>query len=320
MAQEAVFERPRNFDPRPGREHDKAWFARCSAESEANGKSTSAQLLDAVGLREEYETLRTETARRKAALELLLRCRNSVPGADAIHLKPWEDDTDRLSPKTVHPNASNPNNWDKREYCPIVDRDMPEVCEALWNFRQLEGITVARLNDEEASTIWHISGAGRKFLSGAGVAPKKVLVESPWLGFGEYGRIAFRFFPGGDATAIRGYSTIFAFMSKPPGLCFTFVMRIGESLSTAPRLWLASKTNYRMDVPWAQVQQEIVKASQAGDKLVITLFVIQWHGPEDADAPKDIQAEDRWSCSTAVDVIDGCADHEAYRRTSVRPT
>jgi hypothetical protein len=268
----------------------------------------------AAGLREEYETLRIQSARRKAALELLLRCRNSVPGADAIHLKPWEDDSDPLSPKAVRPSASNPKNWDKREYCPIVERDMPEACEALWNFRQLEGITIARLNDEEASTIWNVSGVGKRFASGVEMAPRKVLVESPWLGFGEYGRIAFRFYPGGDATALRGYSTLFAFMSKPPGLCFTFVVRIGESLSTAPRLWLASKTNYRMDVQWAQVQQELVKAQQAGDRLDIVLWVIQWHGPEDADAPEDIQAEDRWSCNTAVNVIDGCADHEAYKR------
>jgi hypothetical protein len=268
----------------------------------------------AEGLREEYETLRVQSARRKAALELLLRCRNSVPGADAIHLKPWEDDSNPLSPKAVHPSASNPKNWDKREYCPIVERHMPEACEALWNFRQIEGITTARLSDEEALTTWSISGVDKKFASGAEMAPKKVLVESPWLGFGEHGRIAFRFYPGGDASALRGYSTIFAFLSKPPGFSFTFVVRIGESLSTAPRLWLASKTNYRMDVQWAQVQQELVKAPQSGDRLDITLSVIQWHGPEDADAPEDIQAKDRWSCTTAVNVIDGCADHEAYRR------
>ncbi|CAK0830526.1 unnamed protein product, partial [Prorocentrum cordatum] len=104
---------------------------------------------------------------------MLLRCRNSVPGADAIHLRPWEDDSDPLSPKTVRPSASNPKNWNKGEYCPIVDRDMPEVCESLWSFRQLEGITVARLSDEEASTIWNVSGVGKKFASGAQMAPKK---------------------------------------------------------------------------------------------------------------------------------------------------
>lgn len=294
------------FDGRPGQQHDGSWSGRPG--------ENSSQMLDAVGLRDSYERLKFESGRRKVALEWLLRTRDSVPGAQSIHLHPPDTEIVPVEPDVqtliaVEPPLGNPSNWDKGEYCPIVGRDMPKVREALQSFKQLEGITLARLNDDEACTVWNIADARGRMadqigsaISGIQLVPKAVLVESPWMRFGESGRIAFRVYPGGDATARPSSATVFAFMSRPPGLSFTFVLRLGKSLSTAPRLWMSSKTNYRLDLGWVLVEKELL-AHSPDEKFPLTLYVVQWHGPE--DILEDRPIEDRWSSTTALDVLEG---------------
>jgi len=303
------------YDGRPGRLHDQAW--------ESKTGELSSHLMEAIGLREEYEHLRFESCRRRQALEWLLRTRDSVPGPYSINLRPKASPAEQAAEIVPHPCFSSvaepdlvvpstgPQDWDKGEFWPVKTRDVPKLFEAISKLAHMEGTAAVRLQDQEVFATWRLANARKRLAEDRNsrpgpprLIPRRVLVESPWLKFGEFSKVAFRIYPCGDATAQPGNTTVFVWMAHPPGLSFTFNLRIGETLSTAPRLWQATMIHYRMDLRWAQLSSALA-AHDGSDSLGITLQVLQWHGPE--ENPADSSVEHHTNVSLALEMLQGAA-------------
>mmetsp|Transcript_60501 Transcript_60501/g.157195 ORF Transcript_60501/g.157195 Transcript_60501/m.157195 type:complete len:617 (+) Transcript_60501:87-1937(+) len=304
-----------HYDGRPGRLHDQAW--------ESKTGELSAHLMEAIGLREEYEHLRFESGRRRQALEWLLRTRDSVPGPYSINLRPKASSAEQAEiaaqpcfssvaePDLVVP-STGPGDWDKGEFWPVKSRDVPKLFEAISKLAHMEGTAAVRLQDQEVFATWNLANARKRLADDhyprPGVlrlVPRRVLVESSWLKFGEFSKVAFRVYPCGDGTAQPGNTTVFVWMAHPPGLSFTFNLRIGDTLSTAPRLWQATMIHYRMDLRWAQLSTALSTQDGASDTLSITLQVLQWHGPE--ENPADSSVEHHTNVSLALEMLQGAA-------------
>lgn len=324
------------YDGRPGRLHDQAWEARNATASRTG--ELSAHLMEAIGLREEYEHLKYESGRRRQALEWLLRTRDTVPGPYSINLrprsaspKPGEAALEATSPdggapvikdcfsSVVEPDvvvpSTGPQDWDQGEFWPVKTRDVPKLCEAINKLSSLEGTAAVRLQDQEVFATWRISNARHRLseerhprVGGPQVVPRKLMLESKWLKFGQFSKVSFRLFPRGDATAEPGNTTIFVWMEHPPGLSFTFNLRIGENLSTAPRLWQATMIHYRMDLRWSQFSTAFA-LDEGTDQVMITLQVLQWHGPE--ENPAESHPEHHTNVSLALEMLQGAASTTA---------
>jgi len=313
------------YDGRPGTLHDRAWEGTTSSSKTGE---LSSHLMEAIGLREQYEHLRVESGRRRQALEWLLRTRDSVPGAYSINLRshsvptsPRPHGRDEFpgdtavfasiaEPDIVVP-STGPRNWDKGEFWPVKGRDVPKLMEAISSLAHTEGTAAVRLQDQEVCASWNLANATKKLaeerihpVSGPQLVPRRVLVESPWLKFGEFSRVAFRVYPHGDGTAQPGNATVFVWMAHPPGLSFTFNLRIEDTLSTAPRLWQATMIHYRMDLRWCQLSQALKNNDYNSLKMV--LQVLQWHGPE--DDPADSKVEHHTSISLALEMLQSAAN------------
>lgn len=308
---------PPMYDGRPGRLHDQAW--------EAKTGELSTHLMEAIGLREEYEHLKYESSRRRQALEWLLRTRDSVPGAYSINLRPRSADSATghggsvmqpcfasvAEPDLLVP-STGPQDWDKGEFWPVKSRDVPKLCDAINKLHQMEGTATVRLQDQAVFTTWRLTNSRRRLaeerrarVGGNRLIPKRVLMESNWLKFGQFSKVAFRLYPCGDGTAQPGNSTVFIWMEHPPGLSFTFNLRIGDTLSTAPRLWQATMIHYRMDLRWTQLCTALTFQEGAPETLIITLQVLQWHGPE--ENPADSRMEHHTNVSLALEMLQGAA-------------
>lgn len=298
------------YDGRPGQAQDEAW--------ENKTGELSTHLMEAIGLREEYENLKVESSRRRQALEWLLRTRDSVPGPYSINLKPKAEAAPQQPcfSSVAEPDlvvvSTGPKDWDKGEFWPVKTRDVPKLCDAITKLAHMEGTAAVRLQDQEVFATWRLANARRRLaeeqtrsFGPPQLIPRRILVESPWLKFGEFSQVAFRLYPHGDATAQKGNTTVFLWMAHPPGLSFTFNLRIGDTLSTAPRLWQATMIHYRMDLRWSQLSSALSVQDGVPDALSITLQVLQWHGPE--ENPADSGVEHHTNVSLALEMLQGAA-------------
>jgi len=232
-------------------------------------------MLDAFGLRGEYEGLFFESANDRAMLEQVLAARDRVPN--------------RSPP--AGPTAAAPEEWHRGKFCFLADRDIPKLREAMDALAQLENTVAMRLQDEGATVTFRITGAARRMaeercpaIGGPTWRPRRVLLESPWLRFMDIGEVGFRVLPHGDANAGKGYATIFVWMRKPPPVSFTFCVHVGATgtggaTSTAPRVWCGDVSHYRLTISWTQIEA-VFSAMEERDEqdLDVALVVVQWHG------------------------------------------
>lgn len=190
----------------------------------------------------------------------------------------------------------DPGNWEEGEFSPVAGRDIPKLCEVIESLQAIEGDAAARLRDEEVRVVWHLADARKRLTDERRLAhgrpqlaPKRVLVESPWLEFGNLGSVVFRFYPRGDGSALTGGATIFMWMARAPGISFSFHLQLGRAqarcdeaedvgavFATAPRLWQSEMVHYRMDVCWSEVAAVLMDLAPQ-ERLDITLRVLQWH-------------------------------------------
>jgi len=190
-----------------------------------------------------------------------------------------------------------PNNWEAGDFTTIAARDIEAFREVIKSLQEIECDATTRLRDEEVTVAWHIIDARKRFADERRLAhgrvqltPKRVLVESPWLNFGNLGSVIFRLYPRGDGSALSGGATIFLWMARAPGVSFSFNVQMcrassreddrsrgsGAAFATAPRLWQADMVHYRMDVCWSEVAA-VLNDLGAADPLELTLNVLQWH-------------------------------------------
>lgn len=262
-------------------------------------------MLEAFGLRDEYERLRISSMRRRAALQKLLEVRESVP---SCHIASRSASSQASNTKTSQGEACvaidaeqrtrmNPNNWEDGEFTPVAARDVDKLRDVIASLQSIEGDATTRLRDEDARVTWHIEGARKRLTDERRLAhgrsqltPKRVLVESPWLKFGSLGSIIFRMYPKGDGTALPGGVTIFLWMARAPGISFSFNVELGRAsrwqsgkcesagsfFATAPRLWQADMVHYRMDINWSEVGALLLDMN-AEESLDLALNVLQFH-------------------------------------------
>eukprot|EP00928_Gymnodinium_smaydae_P054704 TRINITY_DN38438_c0_g1_i1.p1 TRINITY_DN38438_c0_g1~~TRINITY_DN38438_c0_g1_i1.p1 ORF type:complete len:541 (+),score=114.21 TRINITY_DN38438_c0_g1_i1:122-1744(+) len=261
-----------SYDDRPGRRLDDEWASKAVLATQT--ETVSGELLESVGLKEEYERLCYESRRRRELLLHLLRARDNVPGVtNSVVVHDVED-------------------WQKGKYCLVAQRDIPKLQQAIASFAELEDSLAVRLRDEGITVAWPLTRAAERIAEPRETAtgelelvPKKVILESPWLMFEDIGQILFRFVPTGDASAHQGDVTIFLWMPAPPSVAFTFCIRVGGSsccaVNTAPRLWRSDATHYRVAVPWRHIQVLLAEDADEnrGGSLDIAMVVLQWHGP-----------------------------------------
>lgn len=308
---------PAKYDSRPGRWLDSEW-AGMTATGGATG-TVSAHMLEAFGLRDEYERLRVTSLRRRAALQKLLEVRDSVPSCHMVSRS--------ISARSSTAKASQgeaciatdaekrarmmPNNWEEGEFTPIAGRDVAKLAKVIESLQAIEGDAAARLQDDEVRVTWRILDA-RKLLADErrlahgrlSLSPKRVLMESPWLTFGNLGSLIFRIYPRGDGSALSGGATVFMWMARTPGVSFSFNLELGRAarqqeggklepsgtcFATAPRLWQADMVHYRMDICWSEVAALLTDMT-AEERLDITFNVLQWHiirSPEDLETERD---------------------------------
>merc|ERR1719410_1325392 len=142
--------------------------------------------------------------------------------------------------------------------------------------------------------------------------PKKVLLESPWLQFETLCKMAFRVFPAGDGSAVRNNSTIYMWMSRPPGLSFTFSLHLGHGVDLPARLWQATTTRMRFDVSWFKIDAALCNQATDEDALEFSIRVLQWHGPE--DDPEEWLPDKSASASLALEMLQGLGAGAAWQR------
>jgi len=260
------------YDGRPGLRLDRQWTGR--AASSHQQKKLSANLLDAVGLRDEFEGMYVESRRKQAALKEVLRIRDSVPGvASPIPATMLlESDVDDQLP-----------HWEQGKFCFVAGRDVPRLQKAISLLEQVEECAALRLTDEGVEATWQMSKARtrlseeRRLASGRGrLVPRQVLVDSPWLNLPHVGQLAFRLYPHGDKTARAGDAALFLWMAQPPGLTFTFILHIGGKPCIAPRLWEATHVHYRVEVGWVHIHVALMEREE-DDCLPIAFQILQWH-------------------------------------------
>jgi hypothetical protein len=239
-----------------------------------------------------------------------------VPGAYSINLQPKASSPREVAfasatePESLPIPTTGPQDWDKGEFWPVKGRDVPKIMEAINALSHMEGTAQVRLQDQEVCATWELKNALKNLsedrgsnISGHQIVPRRVMLDSPWVKFGEFSKVSWRVYPHGDATAQPGNCTVFIWMAHPPGLSFTFNLRIGDSMSTAPRLWQATMIHYRMDLRWSQVCQALEAVDKKNGSLRFVLQVLQWHGPE--DNPADDRVEAHTNVSLALEMLQG---------------
>lgn len=194
--------------------------------------------------------------------------------------------------------SMDPNNWEEGEFSCVAGRDIDKLREVIESLQAIEGDAASRLQDEQVCVTWHVTEARKRIADEKRMSnrrlqlsAKRVLVESPWLKFGNLGSVIFRFYPRGDGSALTGGSTIFLWMAKTPGVSFSFNLQFGRSdvrsprkgsdsagtiFATAPRLWQADMVHYRMDVSWSEVSAVLADLSHE-ECLDLSINVLQWH-------------------------------------------
>eukprot|EP00927_Polykrikos_kofoidii_P039230 TRINITY_DN33660_c0_g1_i1.p1 TRINITY_DN33660_c0_g1~~TRINITY_DN33660_c0_g1_i1.p1 ORF type:complete len:523 (-),score=71.31 TRINITY_DN33660_c0_g1_i1:194-1762(-) len=304
-----------SYDGRPGRRLDIEWAGH-SAVAHQTG-TVSAELLQSFGMREEYERLRFESRRQRELLEKLLKTRDSIPGIHTDFETPSLTSGGSLTGASVGIGlkaAVGPRDWQKGEYCLVAGHDVPKLREAIESLAQIETLACMRLQDEGNAVCWCLANASklvaeeRRLAAGRPtLLPRRVLLESPWLQFGDIGdigwQVAFRLLPRGDGASAQDDATIFVWMAAPPPISFSFCVRVASSTAsaraggrggscakatepndsgvvcTAPRLWRADAAHYRVDVSWTELQGVLMDMASRDERdMELSLLVLQWHG------------------------------------------
>lgn len=294
------------FDSRPGRWLDSEWAAMTATAGKTG--TVSCHMLEAFGLRDEYERMQVTSERTRAALQKLLEVRDSVPGEALFLGRSFARASSHISAKTSVGEASvssdaekrarmDPSDWEEGEFSPVTGRDAKKLWEVVESLQSIEDDAATRLRDEKVSVTWYLANARKRFTDERRLAhgrsqltPKKVLVESPWLEFGNLGSLVFRVYPRGDAMCLDGGTTVFLWMARAPGVSFSFNLLLGRAereereaesiggafFATAPRIWQADMVHYRMDICWSEVAAVLTDMA-AEDSLDFTINVLQWH-------------------------------------------
>lgn len=281
------------YDSRPGQSLDKAWAAMTATAGKTG--NVSAHMLEAFGLRDDYEKLQFTSSRSRAALQNILEVRESVPGATAVKRRLSRPSSARVSGSER--TLIDATNWERGDFIPVATRDVPELRNLLQSLQAIEGDATVRLNDAPTRVVWRIPDSRKKMAEERTLAhgrtlllPRKVLVESGWLNFSNIGSIVFRFYPNGDGSTDDEASTIFLWMSSTPGISFSFNIhlgrarlldkgkyeRVGEAFTSAPRLWQASMVHYRMEVSWSEIGATLLNLAE-NECIEFALQVLQWH-------------------------------------------
>jgi len=213
--------------------------------------------------------------------------------------------------------STGPTDWDKGQFWPVKTRDVPKLAQAIKELAELEGVANVRLEDQQQSATWTITNAierlseeGSNDLGQPMLIPRPVLLESRWLKFGEFSEISFRLYPAGDAGGRPNCSTVYIWMASPPGLTFTFRLRVGRLFNSPPCLWQARMLHCRLELRWPQLCEAISSMILDGhESLPMTMQVLQWHGPE--DNPADSPTASHTSVSLALEMLQGAASASA---------
>lgn len=281
VPEEVNVPRPPRYDGRPGQRIDRAWAER-SHGAVLQKPNLSVRMLEGFGLREEYEQLRLEAAKRAANLKKILAARDRRPGAASFNMYRRQF----IDPMSAE-DEIGPRRWEAGDFVPISDSHMPELRNAIATFEALAGETDARLRDDATCASWYIVGACAKISEekhlgddAVEILPRRVVLESRWTEFTERCNVLFRLFPQGDATATPGFATVFVWLSEAPEDAFTFSILIGDgAVCMAPRLWQTGRLHYRVEVSWGDLEGRLRQMVGGEDCLSITLQVLQWHAP-----------------------------------------
>mmetsp|Transcript_22012 Transcript_22012/g.40037 ORF Transcript_22012/g.40037 Transcript_22012/m.40037 type:complete len:587 (+) Transcript_22012:56-1816(+) len=280
---------PPKYDGRPGRRLDLEWAGKTTIAAKTGCLST--YMLEAVGLREKYEQLRRDAVHSQAALKKVLEARNALPGSPEVSRSV------ALWPATHRTQQGDKGEyWEKGDFCPVATHDISKINEVITSLEELEDAAITRLEDCPVFVTWSLTSAKSRIATEKRIVygrpqliPKRLLVESQWLLFGDLGKVIFRLYPCGDGSASEGQATIFLWMSRPPGISFTFNLSLVESgsqeadtkaqLWSAPRLWQAHEVHYRLDLGWSEVAAVLLDM-EAEKCLDVTIRVLQWHAIE----------------------------------------
>jgi hypothetical protein len=254
-----------------------------------SGDLAAEELLDALGMRHEYEQLREASQQQRETLERLLGT-----SSDAF-----------CNDVAVYdvPTTAVAAQGGVRRY---ASRDVPALREAIHQVRLVEDMANSRLQGERATAVWCLVAACERIAEERRLAigrttlfPRRVLIESPRLSAPGLGQIRIGFWPQGDAHAPAGQSTFFAWLPQPAPLSFVFRVRLSSaaaagdnrgvvgdgvasncgstSVSTVPRVWPRSTVHFRICVPWVRIQGLLLDMLERGElNLDIALDVLQW--------------------------------------------
>jgi len=101
-------------------------------------------------------------------------------------------------------------------------------------------------------------------------------------------------------------------MSQPPGLSFTFNVRLGDNIDLPAQLWQATTTRIRLDISWFELDAALRNQASDGDALEFSIRVLQWHGPE--DDPEEWTPNNSASASLALEVLRGLGAGASWQR------
>mmetsp|Transcript_49001 Transcript_49001/g.116567 ORF Transcript_49001/g.116567 Transcript_49001/m.116567 type:complete len:392 (+) Transcript_49001:52-1227(+) len=239
----------------------------------------SSQMMEALGLREDYAQLRTQSSNAKHSLQRLLVVRDSLPSRSGMPVskRPCCGVADLLK-------------WQKAQFFPVADKHISQLHQLIESFAQLEEAARERLRDKEAYVSWRLASAVdrlsefRLYPSGnPDFLPRRAMVESPELschgmngeGDDDLTVAVFRVYPAGDAMAAEDNMSVYIWLDPPPLKNFAFDVAVGTSCRTTPRLWKAGQRRHRLDVPWSGVQRSL-EGSTSSSSMEIKLQILQW--------------------------------------------
>jgi len=264
-----------------------------AAGGSRTAEDISSKMMEALGLRQEYSQLKTQSSSAKQSLQRLLEARDSVGSTLELSAHACCGVADLLK-------------WQRGQFFPVADKHMTELRRLLESFKVLEDAARERLRDKEAFVVWHLRHIDnlaemRSFLSGCpDFLPRRLLVESPELtcygmddevsdeGLGT--QAVFRLYPCGDSMACEESMTVYIWLEPAPSKNFAFDFVVGPYCRTSPRLWKVGQARHRLDVQWCDVQRSLEAIDHESACLDVKLQILQWFPAVNTDATAAFEA------------------------------
>lgn len=217
-------------------------------------KTDSTNLVEAMGLSEEYRQLRQRMRRQTDLVWKTLQEHRDVVSARAR-----TGDSSRMK---VH------------------GRDLEKLRRTARLMQHLEDTAEESLLQKPVRALWRICRARQRLWQEdprtRALRPRRRCWESSWQSLGPFAQLAFRLYASGDGDAAEGTSVIFFWMEKPPILSFSFIVTVGAEEVTM-QTWSSEVAWARVELPLALLDQAAKDAQEAEQSLAIGLQLVQWH-------------------------------------------